>query len=259
MQPTPQVVPPPAVPASRRFRHGHLWGAAVLGMGAVILACLLGAFRAARHEPEFYQRALLMEPQQQQEAGEQLERSVLELHNNVRKPGRWEAVFTDEQLNGWLSRDLEIKFPQLLPTGVSAPRIALDPQQARIACRYETPKINTVVSLALEVHLTDEPNVVAIRVRKARAGALPLPLKGFLDRIADVALQSGLVLRWAQEDGDPVALFKIPSEHEDYLTQGVFLESVELRDGAVYLAGRSGEEIEIHRTAMVPRNENVQN
>jgi hypothetical protein len=100
---------------------------------------------------------------------------------------------------------------------------------------------------------------VAIRVRKARAGALPLPLKGFLDRIADVALQSGLVLRWAQEDGDPVALFKIPSEHEDYLTQGVFLESVELRDGAVYLAGRSGEEIEIHRTAMVPRNENVQN
>jgi hypothetical protein len=259
MQPTPQEVEQPAGPPPGSFRKSHVFGVVMLGCGVLVMTCLLGAFRAARHEPEFYQRALQMEPHEQQAAGEQLERNVLELHNSVRKPGRWEAVFTDEQLNGWLSRDLEVKFPQLLPVGVSAPRVALDSQQARIACRYETPKINTVVSLALEVHLTEEPNVVAIRVRKARAGALPLPLKSFLDRIAEVAMQSGLVLRWAQEDGDPVALFKIPSEHEDYVTQGIFLEAVEIRDGEIYLSGRSGEEIEIHRTAMLPRNENLQN
>lgn len=259
MQSAAEVVRKPAVSPRKRLWKNPTLAAVLAGGGVVLLFCLLGAFRAARHEPEFYQQALNMEPQQQQEAGEQLERRVLELHNNVRRPGRWEAVFTDEQLNGWLSGDLEVKFPQLLPPGVSSPRVALGSHQARLACRYETPKINAVVSLALEVHLTDEPNVVAIRVRKARAGALPLPLKGFLDRIAEVAMQSGLVLRWAQEEGDPVALFKIPSEHEDYVTQGIFLESLELRDGEIYLAGRSGEEIEIHRTAMLPTKVNFQN
>jgi hypothetical protein len=259
MQPAPETVVEPTEAPRPKFGRRH-WLLAGLGVVAVvILSCLMGAFRAAQHKPEFYQRALAMEPALQQEAGEQLERNVLELHNQFRKPGTWEATFTDEQLNGWLSRDLESKFPELLPDGVSAPRIALEPQQVRIACRYEAPKLNTVVSLALEIHLTDEPNVVAIRVRKARAGALPLPLKGFLDRIADVARQSGLVLRWAQEEGDPVALFKIPSDHEDYIADGIFLETLELRDGEIHLAGRSGDEREIHRTAMLPVKETFQN
>jgi hypothetical protein len=259
MQPAPEVVVEPTEAPRPKFRHHHLLVASLAIVSAVILSGLMGAFRAAQHKPEFYQRALQMEPSLQQEAGEQLERNVLELHNQFRKAGTWEATFTDEQLNGWLSRDLESKFPELLPVGVSAPRIALESRQIRIACRYETPKINTVVSLALEVHLTDEPNVVAIRVRKARAGALPLPLKGFLDRITDVAMQSGLVLRWAQEEGDPVALFKIPSDHEDYIAEGIFLETLDLRDGEIQLAGRSGDEREIHRTAMLPAKETFQN
>ena len=86
----------------------------------VVLAVLLGAGlyllkRAAQKEPEFYQQALRAEPAQQEVAGDELEQEVLELHNEVRQPGVWEAVFTEEQINGWLAADLPEKFPRGLP------------------------------------------------------------------------------------------------------------------------------------------------
>jgi hypothetical protein len=207
---------------------------------SIVAVTMLVVYEATRHRPAFYRRALSVAPQQQKIAGDELERNVLELHNEVRHSGHWQATFSEQQINGWLASDLMEKFPNLLPKGVFDPRVALDPENAQVACRYESPKMSAIISLSLAVHLTDEPNVVAVRIRRARAGALPLPLKNFLDRISRVAAQSGFPLRWAQEDGDPVALFKIPSEHEDYVTQGVFLESVELRDGEIFLAGSSG-------------------
>jgi len=218
-----------------------------------VLVLVLGAYRATQHKPAFYEEALKSAPVQEEVAGDQLEQNVLELHNNVRKPGRWEAAFSDAQINGWLASNLEKKYPHLLPRGVADPRVAINPNEALVACRYENGSINTVISLALEIHLTDEPNVVAIRVCRARAGALPLPLKNFLDRVSAVAARSGLPLRWAETDGDPVALFKVPSEHEDYVTQGIHLEQVELREGELYLAGHSGEAYDLQRAASIFR------
>jgi hypothetical protein len=218
----------------------------------------VGIRQATRHEPAFYQRALEMAPQQQEVAGDELERGVLELHNEVRRTGIWSALFTEDQINGWLASDLKEKFPKLLPRWCKEPRVALEQENAKLACRYESPRVSTVVSFSLSVHLTDEPNVIAVRVSRARAGALPLPLKNFLDRVTLVAAKSGIPLRWTQEDGDPVALFTIPADHEDYITQGVFLETIELRDGAIYLAGRSGIKLPAQMAAITPVNANVQ-
>jgi hypothetical protein len=225
-----------------RFSRGRWW----FVIGPVALLVLLlgggwwGLWQAARHEPAFYRRALAIEIPRQRAAGDALEREILELHNEVRKTGQWQAVFTDEQINGWLASDLPDKFPRLLPAGVREPRIALEPDVARVACRYESSQLVTIVSLSLDIHLTDEPNVLAIRLRQARAGAIPLPLKHFLDRISAVAAESHISLQWAQEEGDPVALLTIPSDHGDYVAQGIAIDSLELRQGQVVLAGRSG-------------------
>jgi hypothetical protein len=225
----------------RRPRRLLWWVLTTTCALAVIVVVGIGCvYRAAQYRPAFYERALSAAPERQREAGDELERQVLELHNDVRRRGRWQATFTDEQINGWLASDLEEKFPKLLPQGVVEPRVAIETELARVACRYESKSITSVVSLDVEVHLTDEPNVVALRIHRARAGALPLPLKSFLDRITHIAAQSDLQLRWVQEDGDQVALFTIPAEHEDYATQGIHLDTVELRDGAIYVAGRSG-------------------
>jgi hypothetical protein len=216
----------------------------IAGLFLVTLAALTGvglllAYRATQQVPEFYDHALQVEVDKQQQAGEVLERQVLELHNEVRESGRWEAVFTDQQINGWLAYDLPEKFAELLPEEVSDPRVAIDPRRAQVACRFKSPRFRAVVSVDLEVHLTEEPNVLAVRIHQARAGMLPLPLKRFLDEISAQARRADVMVRWSQSDGDPVALVTVPTRHEGYPQRELHLETVELRDGEVFLAGRS--------------------
>lgn len=210
------------------------------GAAAVlVLSLALVANWAAKHEPRFYQEALRVEAAFQAEAGDELEQGVLQLHNDTRQPGRWEAVFTDEQINGWLASDMPEKFPDVLPGGLAEPRAAIDGDVARVACRYEQGRVKTVISLALEVGLTQETNTLAVRICAVRAGALPVPLEHFLDQITAAAHNGNIPLRWSQTDGDPVALVTIPGRHEDYAHYGIYLETIELRDGEVYLAGRT--------------------
>jgi hypothetical protein len=207
------------------------------GMGLGVLAI----YRAARHEPEFYQQALQATPGLQARASDALERNLLELHNDARQQGRWQAVFTEEQINGWLATELPEKFPMLLPPGTQDPRVDVAPQRAQVACRYEQGNFSAVISFALDIALTDETNQLAIRVHKLRAGAIPVPLRRFLERIASAAHRAEIDLSWRQTEGDPVALVMVPVHHEDYAHREIYLETVELRDGEVFLAGRTEE------------------
>ena len=189
------------------LRLGVVSGCILLAIAALVL---VGAYWGSKQVPEFYERALAAEPQRQAEAGEELERNVLELRNDVRQDGHWQAVFTDEQINGWLAVDLPEKFPRALPKQLKDPRVAIEPDLAQLAALYAGPQYSAVISLAVEIHLTDEPNVLAVRVHRARAGLLPVPLADWLDRVRLGAEQSGIPLRWVEQDGDPVALVSVP-------------------------------------------------
>src|SRR5687768_11397356 len=88
----------------------------VAGVAAVVLIIALAltgfsVYRAAQHVPRFYEEALAVDPVEQRQAGEELERLALDLHNEVQRAGDWEAVFSEDQINGWLAVDLEEKFP----------------------------------------------------------------------------------------------------------------------------------------------------
>jgi hypothetical protein len=196
-------------------------------------------YRASKHVPEFYSAALTIDPIKQRDAGYELERRALQLTNEVQYGGHWEATFTAAQCNGWLAIDLEEKFPDLLPLEVSDPRVAIMPEEIRVACRYKTSKVDTVISLACSVAMTEEPNVIAVRVLRARAGALPIPLSQFLDEVTSAAAETNLDVRWSQIDGDPVALVRLPLEHTDFPDRTLHLESIQLRDGAAMLSGRT--------------------
>ncbi|MEX0585290.1 MAG: hypothetical protein WD176_01510, partial [Pirellulales bacterium] len=123
-----------------------------------------------------------------------------------------------------------------LPDGVSDPRVAIGDGELVLACRYEGSGVSTVLWLALDVFLSGE-NELGLRVRKARAGALPLPIGDVVDQVTQRAEELELPLSWRQADGDPVALVKIPSRPER--GRRMTLDALELRDGAVYLAGRT--------------------
>ena len=206
---------------------------------AVAAVLMFVAYRASQQVPHFYQQALHIEPDAGAQAGDELERQVLDLANEAREEGYWEAVFTEAQINGWLAADLPEKFPHILPAGTDQPRVSINPKRIKIACRYQRGNVNTVISFDLSVSLTSETNTLAIRVSKVRAGALPVPLKRFLAPITKVSADSDITLRWSQTDGDPLALVTVPHQHEDYLHREIYLETFELLDGEIVLAGRT--------------------
>ena len=220
----------------------------LLTAGVAIL--LTAAYRATQQVPDFYQHALARQPQEQKAAADQLERQVLELHNEARRPGRWEARFSQEQINGWLAADLPTKFPGALPDGVSDPRVAIDPNHMQLAVRYDQGDVSTVLSMAGDAYLTDRPNEVAVHIDHVRAGAVPVPLSQFLDQIAERFLDAGLPLRWTEQEGDPVALVTLPLDREEFKGKQLQIERLEICDGEIVVSGRTeGPESESAETA----------
>lgn len=167
-------------------------------------------------------------------AGYELERQVLNLHNDFQNVGTWQAVFTTEQINGWLAIHLNANFPGLLPPSIRDPRIVIDQGQAKLACRFDSRNISTVLSLFIEPYLTEQPNQLAIHISEARAG--PLPLKSVLSRISRRAQRAKLKLRWAENNGVLVALVNSPAI-DAALLPGARIRSFELRHGEIYLNG----------------------
>jgi len=223
----------------RRFLRILVWLVVVLIAICSVTAFLL--YRGTQKVPEFYQEAMTIQLslQERKEIGRQLERQAAELHNEVRREGPWEAAFTDEQLNAWLAVDLVEKLPSTVPTEMSDPRVKISADLIQAACRYETDRFSAVVSLRADAYLTDKPNQIAVRLRSVRAGVVPVPLRGLLDQMADSARRSGIDLRWSQQDGDPVALIQVPTRQENHPGRKIHVESLEVRDGEIYLAGRT--------------------
>jgi hypothetical protein len=211
-----------------------------------------GAYWALQQPPDFYRQALASERARLAEAGDQLERQMLQLHNDARRAGRWRAVLSAEQINGWLAVDLPQKFPALLPARLREPRVEITPHRIRVAGRYEHDKFSAVVSADVEAHLTKTPNVVAVCVRKARAGAVPIPLKGLLESLRASAQRAELTLQWAQHEGCPAALITVPSQQAGDPPRTLQLEAVELGPGQIILAGRTSDGKPLQRLARPP-------
>jgi len=217
--------------------------AAATGALALLLAVLaFGTWKAAQHEESWYVEAVAAaEPdsqKQQAAAGDEFERQALDFRNEARRRGQWQAVFTDEHINGWLASDLQEKFPDLLPDHVHDPRVKIDEDFARAAFRVVTPQVDSVVIVGVDLYLTETPNELAVRFRDARAGLVPLPLKRVTDIATRAAEKTNIIIRWAHNDGDPVALIQIP-ERVDGIDGQLIVENVDVRDGEVYLSGRT--------------------
>lgn len=211
----------------------------------LILGCLASwALKQTRAVPAFYAEAASQEPTDAEQVRRELEVQVENLQRSVRKTGSWSARFSDDQINAWLDSALAAAFPKLLPSGVSDPRVVVEDDHLLAAARFKNKRIETVVSCEIRVALTEEPNIMAVRIDNLRAGALSLPLDGFLQKISYEVSKSDIEVRWdkAEPDQTPVALVSVPSEHESYVRTPVIVESVQLKDGFLTLTGHTGPE-----------------
>jgi hypothetical protein len=195
----------------------------------------LTAYRAARSVPAFYQQALDC-PLDIAHSADELERRVLDVHNDIACATTWQATFSDEQINSWLVEQLDEQLPGLLPPQVRDPRIVIEEGRAHLACRYDGSQLSTVLSLTLQTYLTSEPNVFAIQIDSVRAGLLPIPFQKTIQHLTLAARRAGLQMRWSQHDGSAVALVSLPVGHHN-VRDDVVLETLELRQGTLVVAG----------------------
>ena len=223
------------------------WIKRIATFAVIVLVAGLGfswwAVRQTRHIPEFYQRATSTDSGGPKSSGRVMIDTTVEpmlSNSDVPVVDSWTAIFTVEEVNAWLSKELPTSFPQLLARGATDPRICIEHGRVLAAARYKTQHLDLVISCELAVELTEEPNMLALRVKHLRAGALPIPLTNFLTGISKEAAKGDVDIRWDDTEAGPVALVKIPSEHPRYVTNPVLVESVQLVDGALVLSGNTG-------------------
>ena len=212
----------------------------VCGLLLAIGSCVFAVYSASQQVPEFYEEALKRDPVAEQKASDKMLQQATALASDVEKEGPWTAVFTAEQINGWLAVDMLQNHPDLLPPSVRDPRVGIEPERLRVACRFERGDWSSVLSLAVDAYLA-EPNVIALRIREARAGLVPLPLDGILKHISKSADQMDLRIQWRQAEGDPVVLITIPPprDEDDKLVR---IEALRLGEGEIYVSGRTAEQ-----------------
>jgi hypothetical protein len=214
---------------SRRVRLA-LFGIGGLTAAAILL--LLTLYLAARHEPAFYREALHVDRAVLEKGSDRMLQQTTALVSAVKKRGHWEALFTAEQINGWLAVDLVRNHPGTLPPELHDPRVAIDGKQVTVACSFDQGGLHSVLSLSIEPSLP-EPNLLALRILSARAGLLPVPLGQVLDRVSEAARGAGLHLQWRRAGGDPVAMLSLPPADD----RPVRVETLRLGEGEVYVEG----------------------
>lgn len=201
----------------------------------VICGGLFVAYRASQQVPEWYVAKLEADPVKLEDASDELLQQATALASDIKEEGQWQAVFTAEQINGWLAVDLVKNHRDLLPESVSDPRVQIEPGEMTLACKFQRGDVASVLALSVDAYVA-EPNVVALRIRKARAGLLPLPLENALEQVSQTASQADLQIQWRQADGDPVALISIPPARDEN-NKLVQIETIRLGEGEVYLSG----------------------
>jgi hypothetical protein len=207
---------------------------------AIALVAMVGGFvvyRALKHVPEFYQQAMQVDVKAHQAGIAKMQRQVAGLVSDVKREGRWQAVFTAEQINGYLAVELAKNRPDVLPSNLSDPRVSIAKDGVTIAARFRSSALDTVVSLGVDVYLSG-PNVVALRVQRVRAGSFPLPLDRILSEVSQGTNRLEWEVRWGQEGGDPVALVTIPPPRNPG-EKLVEIDAIELDEGVIRVAGTS--------------------
>lgn len=218
----------------------HKTGKRALIVGSVlaaIAAALGGVWVSLTHEPAFYRKVVRLSAEQRAARAKRFVAQSLQLRNDICNEPRWEAVFSDEEVNAWLAEDLVTEFADQLPPEVHEPRVVFELDRVTLAFELDRGPLpfRSVIWVVARPSVT-KPNVLELTLEKIRAGVLPVPAEKVIDRIIENAQAQGLDISWKRVDDLPVVLVRY-SPHPE--REDVLLEQLQIRDGEIRLAGTS--------------------
>lgn len=214
------------------WRRGLLVAMLALGVLAAIPAAL---WLLLTHEPDFYRVRTSQGRGQKRHEARQFVAQSLQLRNDIINEERWEALFSDEEVNAWLAEDLVVHFADQIPQGVCEPRVVFEPDRAILAFRLNEGPIRSVIWVVAQIRVP-EPNVIALTIEKIRAGVIPVAADSTLAGITQHLRARGIDVRWERDGPYPVARIRYRPHLE---RRDVVLENFQIQEGHVRLTGRS--------------------
>jgi hypothetical protein len=242
----------------------------------VFLACGLAAslFLMVRYEPRTYLQAAVPPGANRQQLARDFTHQFFQLVNafsddreerdgGVFPPGNgsseerdnqpWGIRFTSQQINSYFAESF-VKSgleTQLADNHISQPRVIIEPERVRLAFRYGTGVLSSIISIDLRVWLAKgEANAVALQLIGFHAGALPISAQSLLERISQVARDSyNLNIDWYRDEGYPVALIHF-QQRQSRTT--LILQGIQLEEGAITIHGRSNDPASVQTMLQLP-------
>ncbi len=208
-------------------------------VSAMAAGLLWLVYRSTQKEPTFYGQVAQQPKIQLEQDGDKFETAILELQNSAHQNGPWRSVIKDQEVNGWLEVDCPEKFPELIPRFAKNPRVQILDSQISLAFRYKSRRFNSIVLVVTDVFVVEETDEIAVRIKKARTGIVPLPIAAIADRVTDHLRKSGMSVTWTEMEGDPVALIRVPDELLTFDGQTIRIEAIDCQEHQIELIGRS--------------------
>lgn len=220
----------PAKPRRRKLAR------AIVGVLLAVVAVAGGwAYWAMQEVEPFYAEALETKPAELEQSGRRMEDRVADLAAEAQTTGRWESTFTADEVNGWVDLMLKEHYPDLLPPEVTDPRVAFTEGRCQVGYRYEGQRLRTVISVEADAFMASH-DVAAVRLRKARLGAIPLPLSQVVEEISELASELKIPVEWIEQEGDPVLLVGVTNVLSNKV-EVRRLEKIDIRAGELVLGG----------------------
>jgi hypothetical protein len=145
---------------------------------------------AVSHHPNFYRLLLSNQPDQDllQTRGQRFLAAAIELAAAQDEP-EWSQTFAESDVNGWLANQLPRDHADLLPDGVSAPRVELLNDVVRLAVQVDQCVGRSVLSCELRPSVVDDK--LRLEISGVRCGAIPLRPDHLLLPLQNVLIDLG--------------------------------------------------------------------
>ena len=211
----------------------------LLGMAAFFLvAGAAGTLLwALLRVPDFYAQAsasVPREPDERKLAAKHLVQETTDLINNIKHADEWSATFKETEVNSWFLEELQqAKYEDMVPEGVSDPRLAIHEGVLQLGFRVQRKGWSGIVSLRLKPWIESE-NQLAVEIASIHAGIVPIPLEDMLQKLTRQLVESGWDVTWSHANGNDVAIINLNKKQGP---KSPVLESLTVAKGEVRVQG----------------------